>query len=78
MLAGRICTWSESENALCVTGQISRSSEGVRRLGSGTTGGEFAPVEAEVHDQQRGQGEGDHADGGEDIAEVAPVTRARG
>ena len=42
---------------------------------SGATGGEFAPVEAEIHDQQRGQGEGDHADSGEDIAQVAPVTR---
>jgi hypothetical protein len=29
-----------------------------------TTGGELAPVEAEVDDKQRGEGEGDDADGG--------------
>ena len=38
------------------------------------TSGELAPVEAEVHDKQRGQSEGDDADGGEGVAEVAPVT----
>ena len=29
-----------------------------------TTGSELAPVEAEVHDQQRGKCEGNHADSG--------------
>src|ERR1700733_3865361 len=42
---------------------------------SGTTSGELAPVESEVHDKQRGKREGDDADGGEGVAEVAPVTR---
>lgn len=37
--------------------------------------GELAPVESEVNDQQRGKGESDDADGGESVAEVAPVTR---
>ena len=36
-------------------------------------GGELAPVEAEVDDKQGSQGEGDDADGGEGVAEVAPV-----
>jgi len=29
-----------------------------------TTSGEFAPVEAQVHDKQRGKSEGDDADSG--------------
>jgi len=37
-------------------------------------GGELAPVEAEVDDEQRGEGEGDDAHGREAVAEVAPVT----
>ena len=41
---------------------------------SGTTSGELAPVEAEVHDKQRGKSEGDDTDGGEGVAEMAPVT----
>ena len=35
-----------------------------RRSVMTTTGGELVPVKAEVHDQQRGKSEGDHADGG--------------
>jgi hypothetical protein len=41
---------------------------------SGTTSGELTPVEAEVHDKQRGKSEGDDTDGGEGVAEMAPVT----
>src|SRR5665213_911280 len=40
---------------------------------SSTARGEFAPTEAKFHDQQRGKGEGDHADGGEGVAKMAPV-----
>src|ERR1700744_4435751 len=36
---------------------------------------ELAPVEAEFDDEQRAKGESDHADRGERIAEMAPVTR---
>ena len=43
-----------------------------RRL-SGTTGGELAPVEAEVDDKQGSEREGDDADGGEGVAKMAPV-----
>ena len=38
-----------------------------------TTRGELVPVEADVHDKQRGKGEGNDADCGEGVAEVAPV-----
>src|ERR1700722_10742574 len=41
---------------------------------SGTTSGELAPVEPEVHDKQRGKSEGDDTDGGEGVAKMAPVT----
>ena len=41
---------------------------------SAATSGELAPVEAKVHDKQRGKSEGDDTDGGEGVAEVAPVT----
>ena len=41
---------------------------------SATTSGELVPVEAQIHDEQRGEGECDDPDGGERIAEVAPVT----
>src|SRR5665213_1120249 len=40
---------------------------------SATTGGEFVPAEAKLHDQQRGQCEGDDAHSGEAVAEVAPI-----
>ena len=42
---------------------------------SRTTGGEFAPVEAEVDDKQRGEREGDDTNGGEGVAKMAPVAR---
>ena len=40
---------------------------------SGTTGGELAPVEAEVDDKQRNERKRDDADGGEGVAKMAPV-----
>src|SRR5580704_640127 len=43
------------------------------RRPSGTTGGEFAPVEAEVGDKQGNEREGDDTDGGEGVAKMAPV-----
>ena len=33
------------------------------------------PVEAQVYQEQRGEGEGDDADGGQAVAKMAPVTR---
>jgi len=33
------------------------------------------PVQAQVHNQQRGQRKSDYADSGEDVAEVAPIAR---
>ncbi|HTW45030.1 MAG TPA: hypothetical protein VMD58_05750 [Acidobacteriaceae bacterium] len=42
-------------------------------MGVSSTGGKLAPVQAEVHNQQRGKREGDDADSGEGVAEVAPV-----
>ena len=35
---------------------------------SGAASGEFAPVEAEVDEKKRSQGEGDDADGGESVS----------
>src|ERR1700722_6795647 len=43
------------------------------RRPSGTTGGEFAPVEGEVDNKQGSERESDDADGGEGVAKVAPV-----
>jgi len=43
------------------------------RRPSGTTGGELAPVEAEVDDKQGSEREGDNADSGEGVAKMAPV-----
>ena len=42
-----------------------------------TASREFVPVEPEVHDKQRDKSKGDHTDGGERVAEVAPVTRPK-
>lgn len=44
-----------------------------RRRRSVATGGEFVPVKAKVNDQQGCKCEGDDADCGQDVAEVAPV-----
>ena len=38
-----------------------------------TTGGELVPIETEIHYKERGEGECDDADRGEDVAEMAPV-----
>src|SRR5665213_4113740 len=40
---------------------------------SATTGGEFVPAEAKLHDKRQGQREGDDAHSGEAVAEVAPI-----
>ena len=35
--------------------------------------GEFAPIEAEVDNKQGSQGEGDNANGGKGVTQVAPI-----
>ena len=38
-----------------------------------TAGGEHVPIETALDDQQGSQGENDQTDGGEGVAEVAPI-----
>src|SRR5580698_10606603 len=45
-----------------------------RESSSVTASGELVPVEAEFDDKQGSECEGDYTDGGEGVAEVAPVT----